>query len=94
MYIQVHYYVNHGKCGICGDPWNGARDHEAGGKYAQGVIVKQYYSGHVIDVVVQITANHLGWMEFHICPTNNHRKKVTQECLHKYPLGKYYIYFC
>ena len=82
----MQYYVNGGKCGICGDPWNGEREHEAGGKYAQGTIVKHYQVNQEIQVAVQITANHLGWMEFHLCPTNNSNIKATQDCLNKYPL--------
>merc|ERR1711955_52374 len=32
-----------GKCGICGDPWDGPREHEApGGRYANGNIVATY----------------------------------------------------
>lgn len=34
--------LNGGKCGVCGDPWNGRRENEAGGKYATGTIVKVY----------------------------------------------------
>ena len=44
-----------GKCGICGDPYQGPRDHEAGGKYASGVIVKTYRQGAAIPVTVDIT---------------------------------------
>ena len=40
MFLQ--YQQNLGrKCGICGDPYNGPKPHEApGGKYANGIIGK------------------------------------------------------
>ena len=31
-----------GKCGVCGDPWDGARENEAGGRYATGIIVRNF----------------------------------------------------
>merc|ERR1712141_773125 len=38
--------MKHGyKCGLCGDPYQGPRDHEAGGRYANGIIVKTYKKG-------------------------------------------------
>ena len=47
IYIPLLYLQNKqnngGKCGICGDPYNGRRDNEPpSGKYATGVIVKTY----------------------------------------------------
>ncbi|XP_077290276.1 uncharacterized protein LOC143914057 [Arctopsyche grandis] len=60
---------NGGKCGMCGDNFAMAtpRTHELGGKYGQGVIVKKYQPGSVINVEVRVTANHRGWFEFRIC---------------------------
>lgn len=77
-----------GKCGICGDPYNQPqpRDHEAGGKYASGIITRQYTVGQLIDVDVEITANHKGWFEFRICPNNDVKKAATQTCFDKYLL--------
>merc|ERR1712002_1216250 len=50
-----------GKCGICGDPFDGPWPHEApGGMYANGIIVDTYQQGSWIDVHVEITTNHLG----------------------------------
>merc|ERR1712018_705639 len=74
------------KCGLCGDPYQGPRENEAGGKYANGIIVKDYKKGSIIEVDVDITVNHLGWQDFHLCPNNNINKPITQECLDKYPL--------
>ncbi|KAJ8319947.1 hypothetical protein KUTeg_001534 [Tegillarca granosa] len=78
--------TNRGKCGICGDPYSGKRDNEAGGKYATGIITRQYRAGDVIDVDIQITANHKGWSEFRLCPNNDVNKPATQECLDKHLL--------
>ncbi|XP_046562529.1 uncharacterized protein LOC124271419 [Haliotis rubra] len=91
-------FVHHGKCGICGDPWQGPRDNEAGGKYATGTISKTYQSGDRITIQVIVTANHMGWFEFKLCPNNNPAKAATKECLDAHVLHltdsnstKYYI---
>ncbi|XP_005092455.1 uncharacterized protein LOC101859842 [Aplysia californica] len=84
--VGVQYGQNGGKCGVCGDPWNGPLDNEAGGKYATGIIVRKYRTGQVIDVTVELTANHKGYFEFHVCPSDNPFAKITHECLKKYPL--------
>merc|ERR1711935_230275 len=45
---------NNGRCGICGDQADlRVRQHEApGGKYANGVIVRQYSQGQVIEATI------------------------------------------
>merc|ERR1719361_3087401 len=55
--------VNGGKCGVCGDSYDAeVKEHEApGGKYANGVIVRQYRPGQIIRVTSHITANHAGF---------------------------------
>ncbi|XP_069134467.1 uncharacterized protein [Argopecten irradians] len=78
--------INGGKCGVCGDPWDGARDHEAGGKYATGTIVRHYSEGQTISVNVQITASHKGYFEFRLCPHNNPSTRVSQACLDQHVL--------
>ncbi|XP_041374514.1 uncharacterized protein LOC121387457 [Gigantopelta aegis] len=78
--------VNHGKCGVCGDPWDGARENEAGGIYATGTIVRHYKQGQIINVTIDVTANHRGYFEFRICPNNDPEKSVTQKCLDQYLL--------
>ena len=62
------------------------REHEAGGKYATGKIVRRYSEGQVIEVNVQITANHKGWFQFKLCPNNNPHRRVTQQCLDRFVL--------
>ena len=47
------------RCGICGDPWDESpREHEAGGKYANGIITRKYSPGQEVKVTVDLTANH------------------------------------
>ena len=60
MYLQIQWEMNGGKCGVCGDRFDGPRDNEIGGKYANGIIVRKYKPGATIDVTVHITANHKG----------------------------------
>jgi hypothetical protein len=42
--------------------------------------------GQVIDVSVSLTANHLGYFVFRVCPVTDESREVTQECLNKYEL--------
>ncbi|KOB70244.1 Chitin binding domain 3 protein [Operophtera brumata] len=62
--------VNGGKCGLCGDPYDESppRAHERGGIYDPGLIVGSYEEGSTITITVEITAHHLGYWEFRICP--------------------------
>ena len=36
-----------GKCGVCGDPYGGPRDHELGGEYYTDKIAATYTEGQV-----------------------------------------------
>ncbi|XP_023318551.1 uncharacterized protein LOC106655600 isoform X2 [Trichogramma pretiosum] len=82
------WQTNHGRCGICGDPWDSRepRAHELGGKYGKGVIVRRYRTGAVIPVRVELTANHMGYFEFRTCPMTYNNREVNQECLDRYVL--------
>ena len=64
--FQHQHEVNGGKCGICGDPYDAlTKDHEApDGKYANGIIVGEFQAGDIIDVTIEITANHKGYLVF------------------------------
>ncbi|XP_056009413.1 uncharacterized protein LOC125680015 [Ostrea edulis] len=73
--------VNDGKCGVCGDPFDGVRKNEAGGEYATGVIGRNYTRGQIITVDIEITASHDGNFQFKICPHNNLTEPVSQACL-------------
>ncbi|XP_055850562.1 uncharacterized protein LOC129915123 [Episyrphus balteatus] len=72
---------NDGKCGECGDAWNmpEPRPHEYGGKWGQGVIVRRYNPGSEMVIRVELTASHMGYFEFRLCP----EPKAKQDCLDK-----------
>jgi len=78
----VQYDTYGGLCGICGDPWGqNPRAHEApGGIYATGIIGKSYRQGSYIPIIVDITANHQGYIEFKICPNNDVFVDPGQSC--------------
>ena len=57
------------------------RPNEAGGKFGMGVIVDKWRKGEVVTIGVDITANHMGYFEFRICPHNNKKRPVTNACL-------------
>jgi len=83
----TQHKVNGGKCGICGDPWNGPKENEApGGIYATGTIVAQYTEGQVIDIDVRITTNHKGYFQFKMCENNNIHQDSDQSCFDKHIL--------
>lgn len=84
----VQYQKNGGKCGVCGDNYQDKvpRDHEAGGYFANGIITRRYVTGQVIDIEAHLTTNHKGYMEVRLCPHNNPKEIITQECLDQHPL--------
>ncbi|GFO05726.1 cell wall integrity and stress response component 4-like [Plakobranchus ocellatus] len=74
--------VHGGKCGVCGDPWGQPQENQPPGKYSRPFLAKCYqYGTRYIDAHVELTANHLGFMQFRLCPNNDFKKPVTQECL-------------
>ena len=75
--FQNQWAHHDGKCGLCGDPYQGPLEHEAGGQFATGTIAAEYTSGSAIDVTVQITANHKGWFEFRLCDTVGQDRSVS-----------------
>ncbi|CAF1215088.1 unnamed protein product [Didymodactylos carnosus] len=76
-----------GQCGVCGDAIDGPRNNEApSGKYFTATIVDNYKAGSLIDVRVEMMANHMGWFYFKICPVTNNNVEVTQQCLDQHPL--------
>ncbi|XP_030370953.1 uncharacterized protein LOC115621440 [Scaptodrosophila lebanonensis] len=72
---------NGGKCGECGDAWDLSepRPHENGGQWGQGVIVRRYLPGSEMSIRVELTASHMGYFEFRLCPEPN----AKQTCLDK-----------
>lgn len=90
LFLQNQWHVNGGKCGVCGDPYQGQRTHEAGGKYATGTIAACYTTAMTsIEVVAELTSNHKGYFEFRLCVNNDVSLPVTQACLdeHLLPLS-------
>lgn len=74
-----------GKCGLCGDPYNGPFENDKGGVYDTGIIVRHYPAGlKEIEVKVEMTAHHKGHFQFKLCPNNEH--SLTQSCLDRFPL--------
>merc|ERR1711892_1458469 len=74
-----------GQCGICGDPADAwPRQHEApGGRFANGLITRQYKPGQDIVVKVDVTANHKGFFTFKLCSNNDTAQDPRQECFDK-----------
>ena len=55
---RVDFSSPEGKCGVCGDAFNGPRDHEAGGKYATNMVVRHYVTGALVDVKILVNRTH------------------------------------
>ncbi|XP_060587980.1 uncharacterized protein LOC132743477, partial [Ruditapes philippinarum] len=76
---------NNGKCGLCGDPFNGVRKHESGGKYATGAIADVIDKGQRnIYVKILLNSDQSGYFEFHLCVTNGTAE--TKACFDKHLL--------
>ncbi|XP_023217686.1 uncharacterized protein LOC111620077 [Centruroides sculpturatus] len=80
--IAIQYLRNNGSCGVCGDRYDHPqpRPHETGGMFATDIIARTYQPGQVIDVIVDIVANHEGYFEFSLCPRGEDRFLETEEC--------------
>ncbi|KAK3095825.1 hypothetical protein FSP39_019697 [Pinctada imbricata] len=73
-----------GLCGPCGDPHDGKRENEAGGKYGVGIISRSLPDGATtLTAKVRITAYHKGHFEFRICAHDDPTTPVSQNCLNK-----------
>merc|ERR1712137_1357621 len=85
--FAVHWLQNGGKCGVCGDPWHKPHLHETGGVFANGLIGRQYAPGQVIDIDIELSANHQGYFELSLCPLSDNAEKESQGCFDRYPLN-------
>lgn len=82
------------KHGVCGDPADGEREHEAGGRYATRRVTATYEEGQTVRLRVRITAAHGGRFSFGVCPlpraalrdAAEERRVVTQACFDEHPL--------
>ncbi len=74
-----------GLCGICGEEYKSVKKFEKGGSLYRGLTVRTYTQGEVIEVVVEITANHKGFFEFRLCDVAkaNNDGEATQQCLNQ-----------
>lgn len=77
----------HSTHGVCGDPVNKPKHHEAGGKHATPPKIARVYSqGQTIAIRIRVTAPHGGRFSFGICPVPRgasaakERAAVTQRC--------------
>ncbi|XP_017846141.1 uncharacterized protein LOC108602518 isoform X2 [Drosophila busckii] len=72
---------NGGKCGECGDAWDlpAPRPHENGGQWGQGVVVRTYLPGTEMTIRVELTASHMGYFEFRLCPTPSGKQACLDE---------------
>lgn len=86
--FATQFGQNDGKCGICGDSYDDPSPqlHETGGNFGNEVITKTYVMGAVVDIEVELTANHKGHFMLKVCPVAAGRREATQECLDKHPL--------
>ncbi|KAK2581715.1 hypothetical protein KPH14_002200 [Odynerus spinipes] len=86
--FAVQYEKNKGNCGECGDDWSlpRPRPNENGGTYGTGVIVEEYQANSNFEITVNLTASHLGYFEFAICPLSEPNELETDECFKKYPV--------
>ena len=78
--MQTQWNLNDGKCGVCGDPYQGPLDHDDNGKYASGIVARSFQQGGIVNVTVEILVNLLGYFEFRLCPRNSTSQTLTQEC--------------
>lgn len=81
--------------GMCGDPWNGVKRHEAFGKLAHPPrIARTYHQGQVISVRVDLTANHMGRWSLRLCPLPGsaspsvERRYLSQRCFDRHLLRR------
>ncbi|XP_026468723.1 uncharacterized protein LOC113372584 isoform X3 [Ctenocephalides felis] len=85
---QVQWELNGGKCGICGDDYAlpRPRPSELGGMYDFGKVPRKYLQGGQMPVGVMLTANHLGYFKFALCPVDVWGEE-SEECFAAYPLN-------
>ena len=78
------------RCGVCGDAYDEPKPqhHETGGNFGNKVITKTYVKDTVIDIEIELTANHKGRFELKLCPVAAGRREATQECLDRWGTGR------
>ncbi|KAH8086728.1 hypothetical protein JL720_7171 [Aureococcus anophagefferens] len=76
--------------GLCGDDggramYSGIFD-AASDKYGQTEPRVEWVAGSTVDLQALVTAHHLGWFEFRLCPMDAMGEVLTQECLNEHVL--------
>ncbi|XP_045472156.1 uncharacterized protein LOC123678927 [Harmonia axyridis] len=72
-----------GKCGLCGDPYNAPhpQENENTGRYGKFGPVRSYGPGSVVNVKIQLTANHKGKFRYSLCVLHDpSRPESGEEC--------------
>ncbi|XP_017883005.2 uncharacterized protein LOC108626699 [Ceratina calcarata] len=84
----TQFYLNKGKCGVCGDNYAmpRPRPNENGGIYGNSTIVKKYVKGGIVNVKIKLTANHMGNFKFDLCPLKRTNDLEDEECFNRYSL--------
>ncbi|KAM7289975.1 uncharacterized protein ISCGN_030103 [Ixodes scapularis] len=80
---EIAQWQDHGgRCGECGDNFGDPRPrrHETGNMFARNLTVRHYSPGDVVDLVVDIETNHLGYFEFALCPRKSWNELETESC--------------
>ena len=76
--------VQWGKNGGSGDDYSVAsKRHEVDDPFATGFITETCSQGKVIDVLVELTAEHKGKFFFRVCKQLDELVEVTEECLNQ-----------
>ncbi|OXA43054.1 hypothetical protein Fcan01_22124 [Folsomia candida] len=78
---NVNQDMQYSSCGRCGDA-PGESTANQGGIYDKGVIVRNYTSGSIIEVVGNFDAPHYGSYEVELCPN----QQETDNCFYKLPI--------
>ncbi|XP_064484184.1 uncharacterized protein LOC135396890 [Ornithodoros turicata] len=82
--FSTQWKKNGGRCGPCGDAFSHPtpRPHETGGLYGKNITVRTYPPDADVDVVVDITSNHMGWFQFSLCQRDSVNQLETEDCFH------------
>ena len=59
----------------------------AGGRFATGTIARSYRVGQLIDIEIDLVANHLGFFTFALCPHNSVMTRPSPDCFLSHPLA-------
>jgi len=72
-------------CGPCGDPVGAGRPrpNELGGSWDRGIITATYNAGQNILIEVEMTQQHLGFMEFRLCANPGNNAGESQACFNQ-----------